>query len=154
MLRWSSIYRTIYGGTHSEIQEGVSFAADELRTMDAFWCAANYLSLGVLYLYKNSLLREPLMMDHIKKRLIEAGKLLAEFALVGVDHDRLAVNLQCEEVESFAHARRELLDAIGSKRTENRYRIRSVTDGLWRWLEPCDGEFQCEESGGLRKGTG
>ncbi len=43
---------------------------DELRKMDAYWRAANYLSVGQIYLYANPLLREPLKLEHIKPRLL------------------------------------------------------------------------------------
>lgn len=39
--------------------------ADTLRLTDAYWRAANYLSVGQLYLYDNPLLREPLTLDHV-----------------------------------------------------------------------------------------
>jgi xylulose-5-phosphate/fructose-6-phosphate phosphoketolase len=42
----------------------------ELRKIDAYWRACNYLSLGMLYLSCNPLLREPLQVKHIKERLI------------------------------------------------------------------------------------
>jgi xylulose-5-phosphate/fructose-6-phosphate phosphoketolase len=42
----------------------------ELRTMDAYWRACNYLCAGMIYLYDNPLLREPLKPEHIKKRLL------------------------------------------------------------------------------------
>jgi xylulose-5-phosphate/fructose-6-phosphate phosphoketolase len=42
----------------------------ELEKINAYWRAANYLSVGQIYLYKNPLLREPLKMDHIKPRLL------------------------------------------------------------------------------------
>ena len=43
--------------------------SDELlQKMDAYWRAANYLSAGQLYLLDNPLLREPLTMDHVKKK--------------------------------------------------------------------------------------
>jgi xylulose-5-phosphate/fructose-6-phosphate phosphoketolase len=45
-------------------------AADELRRIDAYWRAANYLSVGQIYLLDNPLLREPLTRDHIKPRLL------------------------------------------------------------------------------------
>ncbi|MGH9437480.1 MAG: phosphoketolase, partial [Terriglobia bacterium] len=45
-------------------------SADELRKIDAYWRACNYLSLGMLYLWDNALLREPLKVEHLKKRLI------------------------------------------------------------------------------------
>jgi xylulose-5-phosphate/fructose-6-phosphate phosphoketolase len=42
----------------------------ELELLDAYWRAANYLSVGQIYLYDNPLLREPLSKDHIKPRLL------------------------------------------------------------------------------------
>ncbi|HTD96503.1 MAG TPA: phosphoketolase family protein [Edaphobacter sp.] len=44
--------------------------ADELRKMDAYWRACNYLCVGMLYLQHNPLLREPLKAEHIKNRLL------------------------------------------------------------------------------------
>jgi xylulose-5-phosphate/fructose-6-phosphate phosphoketolase len=41
-----------------------------LRQMDAYWRAANYLSVGQIYLYDNPLLKKPLMPAHIKPRLL------------------------------------------------------------------------------------
>jgi len=43
---------------------------DELRKIDAYWRAANYLSVGQIYLCDNPLLREPLMPAHIKRMLL------------------------------------------------------------------------------------
>src|SRR5690349_18962791 len=43
---------------------------DTLRLIDAYWRAANYLSVGQIYLRENPLLREPLTIDHIKPRLL------------------------------------------------------------------------------------
>src|SRR2546421_9192622 len=43
---------------------------DELRTLDAHWRAANYLSAGQIYLLANPLLREPLLPEHVKPRLL------------------------------------------------------------------------------------
>ena len=43
---------------------------DDLRKMNAYWRAANYLSVGQIYLYDNPLLREPLDIAHIKPRLL------------------------------------------------------------------------------------
>jgi xylulose-5-phosphate/fructose-6-phosphate phosphoketolase len=45
-------------------------SADLLRRMDAYWRAANYLSVGQIYLRDNPLLREPLGTEHIKPRLL------------------------------------------------------------------------------------
>jgi xylulose-5-phosphate/fructose-6-phosphate phosphoketolase len=43
---------------------------EELRQIDAYWRAANYLSIGQIYLLENALLREPLRPEHIKPRLL------------------------------------------------------------------------------------
>jgi xylulose-5-phosphate/fructose-6-phosphate phosphoketolase len=43
---------------------------DLLRRMDAYWRAANYLSVGQIYLYDNPLLKEPLKPEHVKPRLL------------------------------------------------------------------------------------
>jgi len=43
---------------------------EELRKMNAYWRAANYLSVGQIYLLDNPLLREPLRLEHIKPRLL------------------------------------------------------------------------------------
>jgi xylulose-5-phosphate/fructose-6-phosphate phosphoketolase len=43
---------------------------DELRAVDAWWRAANYLTVGQIYLYQNPLLREPLRVEHVKPRLL------------------------------------------------------------------------------------
>ena len=45
-------------------------AADELRKLDAYWRASNYLSVGQIYLFDNPLLREPLRREHVKPRLL------------------------------------------------------------------------------------
>ena len=42
----------------------------ELQTMDAYWRAANYLSVGQIYLYDNPLLKKPLSKEHVKPRLL------------------------------------------------------------------------------------
>src|SRR5437660_12748701 len=43
---------------------------DELRRMHAWWRAANYLSVGQIYLLDNPLLRQPLTLEHTKPRLL------------------------------------------------------------------------------------
>jgi xylulose-5-phosphate/fructose-6-phosphate phosphoketolase len=43
---------------------------DALRLLDAYWRAANYLSVGQIYLRANPLLREPLRIEHVKPRLL------------------------------------------------------------------------------------
>ena len=50
--------------------EQVPLSTDELRKLDAYWRASNYLSVGQIYLLANPLLREPLKREHIKPRLL------------------------------------------------------------------------------------
>ncbi|MEK6696360.1 MAG: phosphoketolase family protein [Candidatus Deferrimicrobiota bacterium] len=50
--------------------EGCPLTEEELQRMDAYWRAANYLSVGQIYLYDNPLLREPLRLEHVKPRLL------------------------------------------------------------------------------------
>src|SRR5436190_10827810 len=45
-------------------------SADLLKKIDAWWRAANYLSVGQTYLYDNPLLKEPLKKEHVKPRLV------------------------------------------------------------------------------------
>ncbi|HSF31975.1 MAG TPA: phosphoketolase, partial [Candidatus Tectomicrobia bacterium] len=45
-------------------------AKHELEAIDAYWRAANYLSVGQIYLYDNPLLQQPLSKEHVKPRLL------------------------------------------------------------------------------------
>src|ERR1700694_2212677 len=47
-----------------------TLSTDELGLLDAYWRAANYLSVGQIYLLDNPLLREPLRAEHVKSRLL------------------------------------------------------------------------------------
>lgn len=47
-----------------------TLSAQELEQMNAYWRAANYLSVGQIYLLDNPLLKEPLKIEHIKPRLL------------------------------------------------------------------------------------
>ncbi len=47
-----------------------TLSLEHARLMDAWWRAANYLSVGQVYLLDNPLLREPLKMEHVKPRLL------------------------------------------------------------------------------------
>jgi xylulose-5-phosphate/fructose-6-phosphate phosphoketolase len=48
----------------------MQLSSEEVRLLDAYWRAANYLSVGQIYLYQTPLLREPLKLEHIKPRLL------------------------------------------------------------------------------------
>src|SRR5881398_1745122 len=52
------------------VVEGAPLRAEELSRIDAYWRAANYLSVGQIYLMGNPLLREPLLPEHVKPRLL------------------------------------------------------------------------------------
>jgi xylulose-5-phosphate/fructose-6-phosphate phosphoketolase len=59
----------------STLQPGVTTApssatSEQLQKIDAWWRAANYLAVGMIYLRDNPLLREPLRPEHIKSRLL------------------------------------------------------------------------------------
>ncbi len=66
----------VYQTAHQQLESASSTASvkalslDELRKVDAYWRAANYLSVGQIYLYDNPLLREPLKLEHVKPRLL------------------------------------------------------------------------------------
>ncbi len=47
-----------------------TLSSDESRKLNAYWRAANYLSVGQIYLYDNPLLREPLTLDHVKPLVV------------------------------------------------------------------------------------
>jgi xylulose-5-phosphate/fructose-6-phosphate phosphoketolase len=52
------------------MHEDPTLSAEYIARMDAYWRAANYLSVGQIYLLDNPLLREPLRIEHIKPRLL------------------------------------------------------------------------------------
>jgi xylulose-5-phosphate/fructose-6-phosphate phosphoketolase len=58
-----------YGAARSTVS-GRPLSTDELRKVRAYWRACNYLTLGMIYLQDNPLLKEPLKPDHIKNRLL------------------------------------------------------------------------------------
>jgi xylulose-5-phosphate/fructose-6-phosphate phosphoketolase len=49
---------------------GETLSREEVRKINAYWRAANYLSVGQIYLYDNPLLRQPLTLAHVKPRLL------------------------------------------------------------------------------------
>src|SRR3954470_8799961 len=55
----------------AEVAEaGTALSDGELGLIDAYWRAANYLSVGQIYLLANPLLREKLRIEHVKPRLL------------------------------------------------------------------------------------
>jgi xylulose-5-phosphate/fructose-6-phosphate phosphoketolase len=56
--------------TVQSIQEVEILSPDLLRKINAYWRAANYLSVGQIYLYDNPLLKEPLKLSHVKPLVV------------------------------------------------------------------------------------
>ena len=56
--------------TDIAVQPARTCEHNDLVRLDAYWRAANYLSVGQIYLLDNPLLREPLLPEHIKPRLL------------------------------------------------------------------------------------
>ena len=54
----------------NETENKQTLGSDELQKINAYWRAANYLSVGQIYLLDNPLLREPLKIEHVKPRLL------------------------------------------------------------------------------------
>ena len=59
-----------------------TITTDDLRKINAYWRAANYLSVGQIYLYDNPLLREPLKLSHVKPLVVSHWAFI--LALTGV----------------------------------------------------------------------
>lgn len=66
-----------------------TLSGDELTRLDAYWRAANYLTVGQIYLRDNPLLREPLRPEHIKPRLLGHWGTSPGLSLVYVHLNRL-----------------------------------------------------------------
>ena len=47
-----------------------ALTTEEVRKIDAYWRACNYLAVGMIYLRDNPLLKETLQAEHIKQRLL------------------------------------------------------------------------------------
>ncbi|HEY6389110.1 MAG TPA: phosphoketolase family protein [Candidatus Acidoferrum sp.] len=60
----------VSAGAAKTIESPQPLSQEELRKMHAYWRAANYLSVGQIYLYENPLLREPLKVENVKPRLL------------------------------------------------------------------------------------
>ncbi len=56
--------------TNTQQIEQETLTSEELRKIDAYWRACNYLAIGMIYLRDNPLLKEPLKAKHIKQRLL------------------------------------------------------------------------------------
>jgi len=71
--------------------ESQPLADTQLASIDAYWRACNYLSVGMIYLKDNPLLREPLKADHVKHRLLGHWGASPALSFVWVHLNRLIV---------------------------------------------------------------
>jgi xylulose-5-phosphate/fructose-6-phosphate phosphoketolase len=84
----SDLGTRVRGGTHA----GETLLDPDLaRRMDAYWRAANYLSVGQIYLRDNPLLEEPLKREHVKPRLLGHWGTTAGLNFIYVHLNRLIV---------------------------------------------------------------
>ena len=72
---------------------------DEVRKIDSYWRAANYLSVGQIYLLKNPLLRELLKIEHVKPRLLGHWGTTPGLNFIYVHFNRIikTVQLECDQ---------------------------------------------------------
>ena len=82
----------VSAGAAKTIETTEPLSQEELRKMHAYWRAANYLSVGQIYLYENPLLHEPLKVEHIKPRLLGHWGTTPGLNFVYVHFNRLIKN--------------------------------------------------------------
>ncbi len=75
-----------------------TLAPEELDKIDAYWRAANYLTVGQIYLQANPLLREPLEPEHIKPRLLGHWGTSPGLSLIYVHLNRLIRNTDADVI--------------------------------------------------------
>src|SRR5215469_16443788 len=68
-LTTKALHRATVPSGDSQSKE-TPLSPDELRKLDAYWRASNYLSVGQIYLLDNPMLTEPLKREHVKPRLV------------------------------------------------------------------------------------
>src|SRR5215475_4943713 len=69
-LKGISMKQAASADSDKSVVSSKPLSQEELRKMNAYWRAANYLSVGQIYLYANPLLKQPLKLDHVKPRLL------------------------------------------------------------------------------------
>lgn len=84
-------------------------AAMQLEKMHAYWRAANYLSVGQIYLQDNPLLHAPLELSHIKKRLLGHWGTTLGLNLIYVHLNRLIVQNDLNMMYVMPTARRSTI---------------------------------------------
>src|SRR6202142_4472980 len=72
MIETAVVLNDRKGASHNEasLVSAPTLSRDELSKIDAYWRACNYLAAGMIYLRANPLLREPLSVEHLKRRML------------------------------------------------------------------------------------
>jgi len=66
----NGIKKNVAVDTEKMTQADKPLSPDLVLKIDAYWRAANYLSVGQIYLYDNPLLKEPLKLEHVKPLVV------------------------------------------------------------------------------------
>jgi hypothetical protein len=112
-----------YGPARSTIK-GAPLSSEELRKIDAYWRANLYLSLGMLYLKENPLLREPLALEQTKPRLLGHWvQTLARFYL----HPFQSPDQQIRSERNLYFGTRTQCTRSAVQRLPRRYVLRSIS---------------------------
>ncbi len=105
----------------------------ELRKVHAYWRAANYLSVGQIYLFANPLLHEPLQLKHIKPRLLGHWGTTPGLNFIYVHLNRLIKKRGCSISSSNSRFRGAFRVTLPRKRRDRFTRAaNSVTPLLMR----------------------
>jgi xylulose-5-phosphate/fructose-6-phosphate phosphoketolase len=88
-----------YGVARSTVQ-GSPLSPEALQKTHAYWRACNYLSLGMIYLQENPLLRKPLQAEHIKNRLLGHWGASPGLAFIYIHLNRLIKKLDLDMIFS------------------------------------------------------
>src|SRR5215472_3231891 len=78
--------------------EHMALSAEQIQHLDAYWRAANYLTVGQIYLQDNPLLREPLQPAHIKPRLLGHWGTSPGLSFIYVHLNRLVTETDTEVI--------------------------------------------------------
>jgi xylulose-5-phosphate/fructose-6-phosphate phosphoketolase len=127
-----------YGTARASIK-GNPLSPDELRKIDAYWRATLYLSVGMIYLRDNPLLREPLKVEHTKGRLLGHFGSAPGLSLIYIHMNRLIkkYDLDCIYIAGPGHGAPGVLANVYFEGTYSEiYADKSQDqDGLQRFLK-------------------
>ena len=99
-----------------------------LNEVDAYWRAANYLSVGQIYLFDNPLLKKPLAREHIKPRLLGHWGTTPGLNFIYVHLNRVIKQHDLEH--DLRHRARPRRARLGGQRLSRRHVQRGVSEHL------------------------